>query len=87
MNDSDNEIHDVRTQIEDQAIEAIERGATELQLVSELHFGFAVLVFNMWRLVDFLVQVNLDEMDYRVKPRITAKRFQNLVSSVLSTYG
>ena len=51
------------------------------------HFGFAVLVFNMWRLVDFLVQVNLDELEYRVKPRITAKRFKNLVSSVLSMYG
>jgi len=37
-------------------------------------FGFAVLLYNMWLLVDFLVQVGLD-VEVRSKPRITAKRF------------
>jgi len=50
------------------------------------HFGFAMLVFNMWRLVDFLVQVNLD-VDQRSKPRLKAKRFLRLVEPVLRMYG
>jgi hypothetical protein len=50
------------------------------------HFGFAILVFNMWRLVDFLVQLTLDT-ELRSKPRITASRFQRLVEPVLDMYG
>lgn len=37
-------------------------------------FGFAVLLYNMWLLVDFLVQVGMD-VEFRTKPRITAQRF------------
>lgn len=37
-------------------------------------FGFAVLLYNMWLLVDFLVQVGMD-VEFRMKPRITAQRF------------
>lgn len=42
------------------------------------YFGFAVLLYNMWLLVDLLVQVSLD-IEHRYKPRVTAKRFLNLV--------
>ncbi|MDL0138980.1 transposase [Halobacterium salinarum] len=38
------------------------------------HFGFAVLLYNAWLMVDFLVQVGLD-VEVRSKPRITAQRF------------
>ena len=31
------------------------------------YFGFAVLLYNMWLLVDFLVQLSLD-IDHRYKP-------------------
>jgi hypothetical protein len=51
------------------------------------HFAFALLIFNMWRLVDFLVQVGLDELEYRTKPRIKAKRFLNLAEPMLRAYG
>ncbi|WP_251343767.1 transposase [Haloplanus halophilus] len=50
------------------------------------HFGFGMLVYNMWRLVDFLVQLDLDS-EQRSKPRLKAKRFQNLVARILSMYG
>ncbi|SEP00563.1 IS4 transposase [Halogranum amylolyticum] len=43
------------------------------------YFAFAVLLYNMWLLVDFLVQVSLDNPEeYRRKPRMTAKRFLNV---------
>jgi len=42
------------------------------------YFGFAVLLYNMWLLVDLLVQLSLD-IEHRYKPRVTAKRFLNLV--------
>lgn len=42
------------------------------------HFGFAVLLYNMWLLVDFLVQVGMD-YEFRSKPRITAQRFRDYV--------
>lgn len=50
------------------------------------HFGFEVLAFNMWLLVDFLIQISL-ESDQRTKPRLKAKRFQRLVEPVLRMYG
>ncbi|GAA0266831.1 transposase [Halobacterium noricense] len=50
------------------------------------HFGFGVLMFNMWRLVDFLIQISLDT-DVRDKPRLTAQRFRNLAETVLNMYG
>lgn len=43
------------------------------------YFAFAVLLYNMWLLVDFLIQVSLDNPEeYRRKPRVTAKRFLNV---------
>lgn len=50
------------------------------------HFGFGVLVFNMWRLVDFLVQLSLDT-EQRSKPRVTASRFLDLIEPILRMYG
>ena len=47
------------------------------------HFGFAVLLYNAWLLVDFLVQVGLD-VEFRSKPRITAQRFRNYVQRRLT---
>lgn len=40
------------------------------------HFGFAVLLYNMWLVVDFLVQVSLDIVEFRPKPRVTAAQFR-----------
>ena len=45
-----------------------------------------MLIFNMYRLVDFLVQLSLDA-DQRSKPRLKAKRFLRLVTPVLRMYG
>lgn len=42
--------------------------------VRNFHFGFAVLLYNAWLMVDFLVQVGLD-YEFRSKPRITSERF------------
>lgn len=42
--------------------------------VRNFHFGFAVLLYNAWLMVDFLVQAGLD-IEFRPKPRITAQRF------------
>lgn len=50
------------------------------------YFGFAVLLYNMWLLVDLLVQVSLD-IEHRYKPRVTAKRFLNLVRKQLAGIG
>lgn len=42
--------------------------------IRNFHFGFAVLLYNAWLMVDFLVQTGLD-VEYRPKPRITSQRF------------
>lgn len=42
-------------------------------------FGFAVLLYNMWLLVDLLVPLRLN-VEHRYRPRVTAKRVLNLVS-------
>lgn len=47
------------------------------------HFGFAVILYAMWLLVDFLVQTSLDVVEYRVKPRVTAQRFRNFLNQKL----
>lgn len=39
------------------------------------HFGFAVLLYNMWLLVDLMVQASLD-VEFRARPRVTASRFR-----------
>jgi hypothetical protein len=46
------------------------------------HFGFAVLLYNSWLMVDFLVQTGLD-IEFRSKPRITAQRFIEFVKQRL----
>jgi hypothetical protein len=43
------------------------------------HFGFAVLLYDLWLLVDFLVQVLIDVVEYRTKPRVTAPRFRGFL--------
>jgi len=50
------------------------------------YFGFAVLLYDMWLLVDLLVQVSLD-IEHRYKPRVTAKRFLNTVRKFLRPGG
>jgi len=40
------------------------------------HFGFAVLLYDLWLLVDFLVQTLIDVVEFRTKPRVTAARFR-----------
>jgi hypothetical protein len=45
------------------------------------HFAFSVLMYNLWRLIDFLVQDSLDVVETRAKPRVKAKRFMNAVKS------
>ena len=42
------------------------------------HFGFGALLYNMWLLVDFLVQVSMD-LPVRSKPRLVAGRFREFV--------
>lgn len=50
------------------------------------YFGFAVLLYDMWLLVDLLVQEALD-VERRDKPRVTAKRFLNLARKQLTGIG
>jgi hypothetical protein len=40
------------------------------------HFGFAVLLYDLWLLVDFLVQTLIEVVEFRTKPRVTAARFR-----------
>jgi hypothetical protein len=46
--------------------------------VRVFYFGFAVILYDMWLLVDLLIQVNLD-IDHRLKPRVPARTFLNIV--------
>jgi hypothetical protein len=46
--------------------------------VRVFYFGFAVILYNMWLLVDLLIQVNLD-IEQRLKPRVPARTFLNIV--------
>lgn len=48
-------------------------------------FGFVVLLYNAWLLVDILVQVGLD-VEFRTKPRITAERFRRFVKRRLDRF-
>jgi len=41
------------------------------------HFGWAVILYALWLLVDFLVKLSLD-LEYEVSPRLKATRFRNL---------
>ncbi|MFB6079085.1 MAG: hypothetical protein ABEJ80_08920, partial [Halarchaeum sp.] len=42
-----------------------------------------ILLYNMWLMVDFLVQVGLDK-EFRSKPRITAERFRSHIQRRLT---
>jgi IS4 transposase len=55
--------------------------------VRMFYFGFAVLLYNMWLLVDLVVQKSLDVEKLRYKPRVTAKRFLNTVRKYLPGIG
>ncbi|MDQ2056434.1 transposase [Halobellus sp. H-GB7] len=46
--------------------------------VRVFYFGFAVILYDMWLLVDLLVQVSLN-IDQRLKPRVPARTFLNVV--------
>ena len=48
--------------------------------VRSFHFGFVVLLYSMWLLVDFLVQVSLDVAEFRPTPRVTADQFRRHLS-------
>jgi IS4 transposase len=50
------------------------------------YFGFAILLYNMWLLVDILVQIALNVVR-RNKPHVTAKRFLNLARKQLIGVG
>lgn len=43
------------------------------------HFGFAILLYDMWPLVDFLVQVSLGIVEFRPKPRGCDPRFRGFL--------
>ena len=43
------------------------------------HFGFAMLLYDMWLLVDLLVQLSLDVVDFRTKPRGGHPRFRGFL--------
>lgn len=47
------------------------------------HFGFAVLLYNMWLLVDFLVQVAV-EGEVRSQPEVTASRLRGFLDRRVS---
>lgn len=46
--------------------------------VRVFYFGFAVILYDMWLLVDLLIQINLD-IAHRLKPRVPARTFLNIV--------
>lgn len=47
------------------------------------HFGFAVLLYNCWLLVDFLVKVSIDVVEYHPTPRVSAERFRRFFEKFL----
>ncbi|MFC4553478.1 MULTISPECIES: transposase [Halorussus] len=51
------------------------------------YVAFAVLLYNMWLLVDFLVQVSIKDVEHRYKPCVTAKRFLALAKEELGDVG
>lgn len=46
-------------------------------IVRLFHFAFGMLWYNLWRIIDFLIQQSMDEYETRIKPRVKAKRFVN----------
>jgi IS4 transposase len=49
------------------------------------HFGFAMLLYDMWLLVDLLVQLSLNVVESRTKPRVIAPRFRGFLRRRLMT--
>lgn len=49
------------------------------------HFGFAMLLYDMWLLVDLLVQRSLGIVEFRTKPRVIAPRFRGFLRRRLVT--
>ncbi|GAA0466163.1 hypothetical protein GCM10008985_23940 [Halococcus dombrowskii] len=49
------------------------------------HFGFAMLLYDMWLLVDLLVQLSLGVVEFRTKPRVIAPRFRGFLQRRLVT--
>jgi hypothetical protein len=47
------------------------------------HFGFAMLLYNCWLLVDFLVKVSIEVIEYQREPRVSAQRFRDLFDDFL----
>jgi hypothetical protein len=46
------------------------------------HFGFAVVLANLWRLIDYLVRKETrDEIDYGESPLVTARQFRESLHS------
>lgn len=41
------------------------------------HFGFGVILYALWLLIDFLLKISLDEVEYEVEPLITAGQFRS----------
>jgi hypothetical protein len=54
--------------------------------VQLFYFGFAVLLYDMWLLVDLIVQTSLD-IEHRYKPRVITKRFLDLARKQLAGNG
>jgi len=46
--------------------------------VRVFYFGFAVILYDMWLVVDLLVQISLN-VEQRLKPRVRARTFLNIV--------
>lgn len=51
-------------------------------VIRMFHFAFGMLLYNLWRLVDFLVQESMDGYETRYKPRVKSKRFINAIYSM-----
>jgi hypothetical protein len=49
------------------------------------HFGMGVLLYNMWLLVDFLVQVSMD-VEVRSKPRVPAEEFRERIKQLFQDF-
>jgi hypothetical protein len=51
--------------------------------VRVFYFGFAVILYDMWLVVELLVQISLD-VGQRLKPRVPARTFLNIVRKEMS---
>ncbi|MFP8953775.1 hypothetical protein ACLI4Z_12520 [Natrialbaceae archaeon A-arb3/5] len=58
--------------------------STEIE-VRWFHFAFGCIIYNLWLLVDFLVQERIGVIETRKKPRITLSRFLEWLKKELTT--